>query len=394
MRNRLPYIILIVAFIGYVLLELLGPQPENWTPSYEKSTDSPFGSYVLFESLPDLFPESDITVANESPAQILEEFEAENSNYIIVQEALETTQFEAEALIKYMRRGNNLFIAAAELTGALADTFGLTPIQTLWTDDEVGEVARKDYLKFAREYDERQVEYPLIDNVIYQRLPGGAGGEFLSHNKKNGAVFMRQAVGEGYLYVHSIPLFFTNYFMVDPVNHEYISRALSFLPDQPVIWDEFFKPNKIRNQSPVKYLLETTSLRWAWLVMLGSLLVFLIFEGKRRQRIVPVIEPPANTTLEFAQTVGRLYYAHGDHKDIAEKKIRYLLEYIRNRWMLPTSDYSKEFIGRVAAKSGVAVEQIQELFTTAEDVHRTEKVSEGLLHNLSRQIDEFYALNK
>lgn len=204
----------------------------------------------------------------------------------------------------------------------------------------------------------------------------------------------RIAHGDGYFYIHSIPLIFTNYFMVDPVNQAYISRTFSFLPNRPVIWDEFFKPNKVRNSSPVKFLLEARALKWAWLVLLGSVLTFLIFESKRRQRIIPVEEPPANSTLEFTHTVGRLYFAHGDHKDLSEKKIRFLLEYIRNRWKLPTTEYNKEFIQRVAAKSGVDVLHVQELFAQAHDVHETESVSDNQLIRLSQQIDEFYAKSK
>lgn len=394
MRSKIPYIILITVFIGYVLLEVFGPQPENWTPSYEKRTDSPFGSYVLFNSLPDVFPESDITVATESPARVLKEFEKELSNYIIVQEVLETNQFEAEALISYARRGNSVFIAAAEFTGSLADSLNLEQQEFLWFSDDEGEVALEDYLQYDSEYDPERKKFPLINNVIYNRLPFGAGGDVLSENKKGAAVFTRLEIGDGYIYIHSIPLMFTNYFMVDPVNHEYISRALSFLPDRPVVWDEFFKPNKVRNQTPIKYLLETASLRWAWLVMLGGVFLFLIFEGKRRQRIVPVVEPPVNTSLEFTKTVARLYFSHGDHKDIGEKKIRYLLEYIRNRWMLPTTVYSKEFLIRISSKSGVPVEEVQELFAVANDVHNHEKISEPMLHDLSSRIDAFYSKSK
>lgn len=394
MRGKLPYIIFGVIFLGYILLEILGPQPQSWAPSYEKTADSPFGSYVLFESLPDLFPGNEIAAVEESPADVLKEFEKAPSNYIIVQEELKTNQQEARALLNYVARGNNVFVAASLFDGALGDSLNLEQREFLWFVGDEGEVARDDYLVFEESVDPDQKHFPLLNNVIYNRLPYGAGGEELSYNKGGSPVMTRIAHGEGYFYIHSLPLIFTNYFMVDPINHEYISQALSFLPNRPVIWDEFFKPNKARSQSPVKYLLEARALKWAWLILLGSVLLFLIFEGKRRQRIIPILAPPANTSVEFTRTVGRLYFAHGDHKDISEKKIKFLLEYIRNRWKLPTTEYSKTFISRVASKSGVAVEQVQELFAQAQDIHAAEEVSEESLHRLHQYIDDFYAKSK
>ncbi|MBL0018352.1 MAG: hypothetical protein IPP17_18390 [Bacteroidetes bacterium] len=136
-------------------------------------------------------------------------------------------------------------------------------------------------------------------------------------------MFIRIDMGEGSFYLHSVPLMFTNYFMVDPVNNQYISKALSFLPVQDVIWDEYFKPGKVKTDSPVGHLLEQPALRWAWILALAGVLLFMVFESKRKQRIIPVIEPLNNTTLEFTKTVGILYFAHGDHKDISEKKIKF-----------------------------------------------------------------------
>ena len=394
MRGKLPYIIFAVIFLGYVLLEVFGPQPENWTPSYENDTDSPFGSYVLFESLTDLFPGNEIKVVEESPAAVLKEFEKERSNYIIIQEELKTTQFEAQSLIDYVERGNNVFIAAGDFVGALGDSLNLEQQEFLWIVGDEGEVAREDYLVYGKEVDVEQRHFPLLNNVVYHRLPYGAEGDELSFNKGGNPVMTRIARGDGYFYIHSIPLIFTNYFMVDSINHAYISRAFSFMPNRPVIWDEYYKPNKVRSQSPVKYLLEARALKWAWMVLLGTILAFLIFESKRRQRIIPVVEPPVNTTLEFTRTVGRLYFAHGDHKDISEKKIKFLLEYIRNRWKLPTTEFSYNFIERVAGKSGVNVEEVQELFAQAQDIHSAETVSEETLVRLSRQMDLFYAKSK
>lgn len=400
MRRSLPYILLLALFVGYVLLEVLGPQPVSWRPSYERSDDIAFGSMLLYESLPDLFPGQDVTVVEESPTVFFKEFEPRTSNYLIIQEELKSDQFEARALIDYVERGNSVFIAAAMFSGSLADSLDIHNTVTLWEASEK-EPAYDNYLTFREIYDEAAglqgdsaKVYPLLDDVIYNKFTPPIDAEILGQNKQRSAVFLRIARGEGNFYVHAIPLMFTNYFMTDPLNQEYISRALSFLPNQPVYWDEYFKPGHKRSESPVRYVLESPALRWAWFLLIGMIVVFMVFEGKRRQRVIPILETPVNTSLEFTQTVGQLYYAYGDHKDIAEKKFKFLLEYIRNRWNLSTRELSDDFIRRVAVRAGIPQPELSDLFRLAQQIQSTETISEATLVDFSRKIDDFYGRSK
>ena len=55
-----------------------------------------------------------------------------------------------------------------------------------------------------------------------------------------------------------------------------------------------------------------------------GLILFIIFRGKRVQRIIPVISKLDNATVAFTRTIGELYYQHGDFTNIIEKKINLL----------------------------------------------------------------------
>ncbi len=398
MRSKLPYIVLAALFVGYILLEVLGPQPTNWNPSFEQDKDSPFGSELVYQSLPDLFPNSKVTTVEESPTKVLKTFEKNKSNYIILQEEFTTDQFEARALMDFVKRGNNVFIAASIFDGSLADSLHVNNKDHYWDifENGSGSPSKDNYLYLPAAYDPDLKHYPLLDNVVYSSLRRIYDGqaEVLSHDKYESEMFLRISMGDGYFYLHSVPLLFTNYFMVDPVNSQYISKCFSFLPDNDVLWDEHFKPGKVKTDSPVSYILDQTSLKWAWFLALAGVLLFMVFESKRKQRIIPNLEPPTNTTLEFTQTVGMLYYAHGDHKDISEKKIKFLLEYIRNRWSLPTTELGSEFREKLCSKSGVHRMEIETLFTLIERIQKRDDVEEAALLQLSRLIDEFNEKSK
>lgn len=392
MRSKLPYIILGGLFLGYVLLEILGPQPQNWNPSFRQDKSTPFGSELLYERLPDIFPGVEIRSVEESPAKVLKVFEKKKANYLILQEEFKTDQFEAKALLDFVERGNHVFIAASTFDGALADSLDIVNVDRYWAIFDLNDraPAKDDYITIDPQYDPDQKHFPLLDNIVYNDFDYTDGAEVLSSNKTGRSMYIRIDRGEGSFYLHSVPLLFTNYSMVDPVNHQYVSKALSFMPVNDIIWDEHFKPGRVKTDSPVRYLLSDTSLSWAWFVALAGVLLFMLFESKRKQRIIPVVEPPSNTTLEFTRTVGMLYHSHADHKDISEKKIKFLLEHIRNRWNLPTHDLGPDFREKLSAKSGVHRTEIEQLFGLIDRIHNAKEVEEEALLQLSRWIEKFH----
>ena len=399
MRNKIiPIGLLVLLFIGYVALERFGPQGDEWKPRYGMDHDSPFGSRLVFEGLADLFPEQPLTPVEEAPSDHLREFRKEKSNYIIIQQTLDMGQRDADALVRYVENGNTVFVAASVLDGYLGKALD---IDSNWFWDRVtrNEFSQDSYLTFGDDDAEeselaRRRHYPMLDNVYYSTLGYFYDKEVLSTDEKGEAVMTRISRGEGELYLHTVPLMFTNFYMVDPVNQEYIARALSFLPVQPTFWDEYYKPERKHVKSPASYILSEKSLNWAWMLLLGTIILFIVFEGKRRQRPIPIVQPPANDTLEFTRTIGRLYLAHGDHKDIAEKKIKYFLEYVRNRWYLDTRNDDAEFRRKLALKSGVKPAVIDNLFNVAQKVEQEKKVDEPTLQYLHAQIETFHSLSR
>lgn len=78
----------------------------------------------------------------------------------------------------------------------------------------------------------------------------------------------------------------------------------------------------------------------------------MLFNAKRKQRVVPIIKPLENTTVDFAKTIGNLYYQEGDHTTIIDKKIIYLLEKIRNEYLIDTTKLDADFIKKFQQKTG------------------------------------------
>jgi hypothetical protein len=198
--------------------------------------------------------------------------------------------------------------------------------------------------------------------------------------------------GDGAFFVHAAPLCFSNYFMLTGRNDEYVSTALSYVPAgiREVFWDEYYKLGPEGSTNPLRFILNNRYLKWSFRIALIAMLLYVVFEMKRRQRVIPVIEPLKNTTLDFVQTVGNVYFNRRDNKNIADKKISYFLEFLRSKFFLNTSSLNEEFIELLSRKTGMAKQEAGELVNIIHSVQQNEQIGDSTLLQLNILIDGFY----
>jgi hypothetical protein len=118
---------------------------------------------------------------------------------------------------------------------------------------------------------------------------------------------------------------------------------------------------------------------------------YMIFASKRKQRIIPIVTPPANLSLEFTRTIGTLYFQQRDHRDIAVKKMIYLLEKVRQYYFLQTADTSDAFRAKLSHKSNVSIETINGVFDIYErEIKRVRYIDEKTLIRFNAALEVFY----
>ena len=121
-----------------------------------------------------------------------------------------------------------------------------------------------------------------------------------------------------------------------------------------------------------------------------TLLFFMIFEAKRKQRIIPIIKPLTNTTLEFVSTIGNLYYQRGDHKNIADKKIQFFFDYIHSNYFMSTAQRDETFSSVLARKSGVKEQTVKSLLEMIHEILSRNTISQDELKSLNKLLEHFY----
>lgn len=376
----------------WILVQVIQPKPTDWTESFSAYKKIPYGSFLLFEMLEE--SSDDMLSINTRP--VYEQLGDSNRapvNRIFLDRQFGPDPLEAELLLQAAERGDYIFIAARQFGQLLADTLNVetqsgNPIlrgQSLFDDDTVSVHFTNPQLIKEGGYAYRQntTESHFISADTLNTTILGVNGE----GKAN---FILINKGEGAILLHSNPSLFTNYYLRETSGAEYAFKALSYFPEQPLVWDEYYKSFSEIDKSPLSYVVSEPDLRTAWYLILAGVLLFMVFKGRRRQRIIPEIKPPKNSTLEFTRTISSLYLEKGNHKLMAEKKIQYFLDYLRRHLGMDTSTLDDSFTERLAQRSGVDRQAIQNLLNRIQRVPDNENLSKDELRQLSQNIDHFY----
>lgn len=120
---------------------------------------------------------------------------------------------------------------------------------------------------------------------------------------------------KGRIHIALIPAIFTNYALSNTENFEFASQYVQSWPVEMLVTDVYYpsfesdnQNNSTLGQSPLHFILSFPTLRWAWYLLLVSLLLFILFRTQRKERIVPVIKGRTNQSLEFAKSLGTLKF--------------------------------------------------------------------------------------
>ncbi len=386
-NKRRDYILFISGFLVLVYLASLAPRPLDRTPSFSKSDKIPFGSFILYELLPDLFPAQPIHVNHHPLRERLTAPDFETaSNFILINLSIGLDPFACEALFAYLEAGGQVFLAAERFGGHLADTLKLATsyFPEQWADSVA--------LNFTNPTlrSERGYRYRRDSGSIYFTRFDTSNCVVLGRSDANTVHFIRMDFGKGALFLSSVPLAFTNYHAVAPRNGEYIFKALSYLPVRTTYWDEYYKIRREQAQTPLRFVLSQPALRAAYFTALAGMVLFVLFQSRRRQRIIPLIRPPENTSVQFVKTMGRLYFQRRNHKNLAEKQIAHFWEHLRTQLYVKTDVPEEELTLQISQKSGVPKDRVSLLLGQIRFVQAAQRLSGQQLMTLSQMIQTFY----
>ncbi|MES2276104.1 MAG: DUF4350 domain-containing protein [Bacteroidota bacterium] len=361
------------------------PRPVNWQPTLNYQDKIPFGTYVFYHQLNDIFPGAHVVNTNQSVYSLFSK-PLHAGNYIIVAKEVKINKYDFVQLLKYIRAGNTVFITGFDFTGAFNDSL---KVKTQIEDDK-----EKRLLSFTSNQLKKDSTYKFdkdISNRYFSRFDT-TQATVISKNNAGNATYLSYKFGRGTLLLCANPKLFSNYSLLTTNGAAYAQRALAYMPlSKNIFWDEYQNHDIQTNTSPMRVFLNNPSLQWGYYLSLFTLLIYVLFEVKRRQRIIPIVEPLKNSTVDFVSVVGRVYFEKRDNANIAYKKILYLLSHLRERYQLKTNQLDSEFMDNLANKTGIPPDFAHELISHVNYVSQQNRVTDHELIRLNQLIEKFYS---
>lgn len=390
MKKDWKYILYLSLAVGvFVLVKATEPRQFDWTPTYSGEDKNPFGSWVLHELLPKMFPGKEISRSFLTIYELKDSLER-SENILILAEDYAGSKEDDEVLLNHVDKGGTVLIGAHSFSGVISDTLKLS-IRNRFLNTVVGPIQRDScYLKFTNPSIDttRQFAYRYSNTFRSFESYDSTRTFMVAKNDMGHPVAVRIKWGQGNFIFCSTPLALTNYYALHSNNYQFIQDLLSYFPTRDVRWTEYYSVGRMESRTPLRFILTQKPLAWAYYLTIASILLFMIFEAKRKQRVIPIVVPPQNTTLEFVGTVGNLYYHRGDHRNLAEKKVLFFFDQIRSRYALNPSP-SEDFLKALAGKSGNPEEVVRTLLFKIESIRAQPKITKEELIELNTLLESF-----
>ena len=344
-------VIFIIVMVILALLEVNKKEVTDWRKNYDVNQKSPFGLFVFNKEVKDLF-KNNLTKLDVAPYDYYTEKDKKPHNILIVESEMDQESWNK--ILDEVSKGSDAMIIANRLPKNISDTIGFYGSKISYEDQNVLKLTDKKYQNDFIKLD----KFPSGRGFSYVKPNVQVLGKTVEENNKDQANFIKTPFGKGTIYVHCEPLFLTNYYLLQSGNVRYAQSVFSYLKDRETLW--FVESNTKESRSLLRFILSNPALKYAWWVFLGGLVLFIFFNVKRKQRIVPIIEPLKNTSAEFVKSIGNLYLQEGDFHDMMAKKAQYFLNKVRLDLLIDTQNLDEEFAKKLQLKTGKSLEMVNE----------------------------------
>ena len=395
MKNSYTYLFLAAAVLLLAACRSdKGPKLPALKETFSKKDKNPFGASIAYRQVKSLYASNSIRDVRQPFSKTWKEISDSGSLYICITGSLFVNEEEADAMLQYVDAGNDLFISAAYIDDVLQQKINCTTkvnFNKVFGAMAFTQTSTRSLVEPDSAYS--YFYYPF--NNYFLKIDSGRTRVVGVNDDlmPNSIVYFH---GRGKLYLHCDPRAFSNYFLLKDSNFKYMQQSLAFTPVVPghVYWDDHY--NKLRrrkgeddNFSTLSEIMKHPPLVYAFWLTLLLLLLYVLFGGKRVQRIIEQRKPNENTTVTFTETIGRLYLQKKDNKNISDKMITYFNEFIRNKYFLNTNSINEDFITALSRKSGVQRESVDSLYRTITSAQSSDHLDDYQLLSLNEQIQNF-----
>lgn len=368
--------------------------------SYSKKSKNPFGTYTAYSMVRNKYRFSTVEILDKAFHENIEyPVGDKQSLYVVLSRNVFLGDGDRETILEYVNKGNQVFISAEYIDAQLLDTLDLNvqyvAMNSLFQQLDTAGPMRYTSATVHQQDSTKAALYGFFYLPFEAHFvrPDESNAVVLGRNDEGSPNYISVVHGNGRFFFHLNPEAFSNYYLLSEQNKKYAEEVFSYLPAErkTVYWDDYYRfgrsPNK--NFSLFDVFLANESLKWALLMALLLLILYIAFASKRRQRAIPIKPVNSNASISFVETIGRLYLQKKDNQNIAHKMTTYFLEHIRTKYYLNTAHLNAEFFSSLSRKSGVDETEVKDYFQFIQQLQESYEVTDAQLLEYNNRMQQF-----
>ncbi len=416
-------ILMVVLIVG--LIYMLHEPSYNWySHDYMEEGDSsiePYGNQLFYEYLKTQRPEDQFHQLDSAIHIDLQPFvdsAVTDYNYVIMGRfPAKPDSADMESFFNFVAQGNSVFIYSEDPKEWLMDELHSSECLLYWPDYSYGysnpnyindsvvqvnfthpELSVDSGYRFAHRVESHLEKHQWMhanpDMFCEDNL------SFASLGTLNDQVnFVRVLYGEGAVHIHFTPKLFSNYYLTKQVGRDYVDASLAHLSEGDIIYDmkswsgnPFWQGENSHEQSqgPLRFILSQESLRWGLYTLFGIAGLLVVFAFTRKQRVIPVIHPKENSSMEYVETITELYFQHGGQGRVHKHLTDQFRLFLRERYRLTSSETDEDYTSQIAQVSGVHEDHINDIIRTMNKGSVNYNVTSDLLIEYYKLLNHFY----
>jgi len=381
-------IFVLVAAVLALVTEFRDVTAYPWKEKYDYEDQDPLGLYVFSELTQRYFADLPVVIDAELNDSL-------KSKSLIIQFVPQYLHQEvSDTLQELARVGNDVLIIADYYDTVNLDTIDVelgfyyevdSMITFNFTDSTLA--ADTDYVHTFQnqEFNETvEDEYYLLQVAEDHNAVRVSAQDSL-------AMMLSFPMGQGNIFIHTNRQLFYNYAFRQPRHFDYMQGVLSYFDPEQIYLINPLSSNDtfdLENQNPLEYIMSNPSLRAAYYCLLIGALLFVIFRGKRKQRIIPVIKPNKNTSLEYIETVSHLFYQQNQHEKLVEHMKTIFYHKMQKRYFI--SPDHPDYVNVLAKKSKISSRELQYVMDRFQNLEDNFGFKENQLSSLHQRLESIY----
>ena len=407
--------VLLVSFL--LLFEYVDTPDTIWNKSYKYDSKEPYGAYVFKRLLEDAVGiENVITLSEDQKTMPIDT----NQLYIMLGHYAKIDSEKSKYIDSILNKNGDVLLISNFIYGANEQcNQAYDQILYNYKNESTIDYDVSDSLHYLYKHREKNIENSTKTTIVYFHKSTFVDQDYyhIAGSIDSQSIFITRCLDKGRIYHYSIPYHFSNIASTEADFLSNFNQVFSRFSPSSIILDhpstaelirikhgqrkngdgayqEDFKRLKDESQSerdsgsPIQYVLSQPALKWAYYLTLLAMILFALFRGKRKQRIIPVAEKNDNTSIEYVDTISHLFQAQNQNSKLVSHIEDIFHQKVKKKYFI--GKQHKSFTTALSNKSKVDEKEINVIMNIFKNAHDGYTFTDDQLHILHKKLESFY----